>query len=109
MTAAFKKFDVDDCGTLDYKEFSSLIKKANIGLSDTQLYELMCYIDEDDNAVVDLKEFVNSFDMVSGCHIIVVTLRLASQPAPLVSTISSFSTNAKALFSGFYEIVTSAQ
>ncbi len=64
MKSAFKRFDLDDSGTIDYGEFESFLKLLDIGISDRQICELMCDIDQDGNTVIDLAEFAGRFEMV---------------------------------------------
>ncbi len=64
LESAYKKFDIDHSGSIDYSEFVDTLKGLDIGLSDKQIYELMRSVDADENAKIDFKEFSERFEVV---------------------------------------------
>ncbi len=63
LESAYKKFDIDNSGSIDYFEFVETLKGLDIGLNDQQIYELMRSVDVDDNAKIDFKEFAERFEV----------------------------------------------
>lgn len=61
LEEAFRIFDVNDDGSIEYSEFVQTLKNLNIGLTDEQIYELMRTIDDDHNSLIDMKEFSQRF------------------------------------------------
>jgi len=61
---AYKLFDVNDDGTVEYHEFVTALKKLDLGLSDAQLFDFMGYLDEDRNSHLDFDEFVARFQII---------------------------------------------
>eukprot|EP00946_MAST-07B_sp_MAST-7B-sp1_P001214 g1214.t1 len=57
LEEAFRVFDVNDDGSIEYAEFVQTLRNLNIGLTDEQIYELMRTIDDDQNSLIDMKEF----------------------------------------------------
>lgn len=65
VTQAYKLFDVNDDGCVEYIEFVNALKKLDLGLSDAQLYDLMGYLDEDRDNHIDFSEFLARFQVVN--------------------------------------------
>ncbi|KAH9124032.1 hypothetical protein AeMF1_005128 [Aphanomyces euteiches] len=61
---AFKVFDTDDSGTIEYDEFMNILQKMDTGLSDQQMFELMRTADTNDDGRLDFKEFVSRFEVI---------------------------------------------
>ncbi|ETW00195.1 hypothetical protein H310_07593 [Aphanomyces invadans] len=61
---AFKVFDTDDNGTIEYDEFMNILKSMDTGLSDQQMFELMRTADTNDDGRLDFKEFFSRFDVI---------------------------------------------
>jgi len=64
VNEAFRMFDTDQSGTIEYEEFIKLLKQLDIGLSEQQIYELMRGLDQDNNSVIDPREFASRFEIV---------------------------------------------
>ena len=60
---AFKYFDLNDDGSIEYAEFVQRIKDLNVGLTDNQIFELMRTIDGDGNSLIDMHEFSERFQI----------------------------------------------
>ena len=60
---AFKYFDLNDDGSIEYSEFVQRIKELNVGLTDNQIFELMRTIDGDGNSLIDMHEFSERFQI----------------------------------------------
>lgn len=54
---AYKLFDVNDDGLIEYEEFVNAMHTLKLGLSDKQLYELMSSIDIDRDSTISFDEF----------------------------------------------------
>jgi EF-hand domain pair len=54
---AYKLFDVNDDGLVEYEEFVNGMHALELGLSDKQLYELMSSIDVDRDSSISFDEF----------------------------------------------------
>ena len=54
---AFEMFDEDEDGILSYREFITCVRKLDLGLSDTQVYELMRAADTKQDGTISLSEF----------------------------------------------------
>lgn len=63
-TEAYRMFDVNDDGTVEYHEFVNALKKLDLGLSDAQLFDFMGYLDEDRDSHIDFDEFVARFQVI---------------------------------------------
>ena len=61
---AFQMFDVDGSGEIDYDEFVGTMKRLDCGLTDDQIFELNRGMDNDQDQVVDLSEFLERFESV---------------------------------------------
>ena len=61
---AFKLFDVDNSGEIDYDEFVGTMKRLDCGLTDDQIFELNRGMDNDQDQVVDMSEFLERFESV---------------------------------------------
>ena len=70
---AYKVFDVNEDGTVEYSEFVNAVKKLDLGLSDAQLFDFMGYLDEDRNSHIDFDEFVARFQVVHEQRLAVVS------------------------------------
>lgn len=64
VESAYKLFDVNDDGCVEYIEFVNALKKLDLGLSDAQLFDFMGYLDEDRDNHIDFREFINRFQVV---------------------------------------------
>ena len=60
---AFKFFDLNDDGSIEYSEFVQRIRDLNVGLTDNQIFELMRTIDGDGNSLIDMHEFSARFQL----------------------------------------------
>ena len=63
LKEAFKVFDINDDGSIEYEEFLETLKGLNLGLTDQQIFELMRSIDENANATIDFNEFASRFQV----------------------------------------------
>lgn len=63
LAGAFRLFDADADGFVEYEEFMSVLKELDIGLTDEQIYELMRSVDTDKDSLIDFKEFAARFEM----------------------------------------------
>lgn len=61
LEEAYRQFDSDKSGIVDYSEFVKTLKSLDVGLTDQQIYELMRSVDVDDNACIDFNEFAERF------------------------------------------------
>jgi protein phosphatase len=59
IEAFYKQFDVNDDGKIEYLEFVSALESLNLGLTRSQIYELMGSIDMDKDGCIDFEEFAN--------------------------------------------------
>lgn len=64
LEEAYKMFDVNADGKVEFAEFVDAMEKLDVGLSRRQLYELMRSIDKDRDAHIDFKEFADRFQVV---------------------------------------------
>lgn len=64
MEQAFKVFDTDASGFIEYDEFLDALKKMDTGLSDQQIFELMRTADTNDDGRIDFAEFVQRFEVI---------------------------------------------
>ncbi len=60
---AFRVFDVNDDGSIEYSEFVQTLRDLDVGLTDDQIYELMRTIDGDQNSLIDMHEFSERFQI----------------------------------------------
>ncbi|CAK9022140.1 Serine/threonine-protein phosphatase with EF-hands 1 (PPEF-1) (DRES10) (Protein phosphatase with EF calcium-binding domain) (PPEF) [Durusdinium trenchii] len=63
LEGAYKKFDTNDDGKIEYEEFVRTLKQLNVGLTDQQIFELMRSVDVDDDAHINFKEFAERFEV----------------------------------------------
>lgn len=61
---AFSSFDQDGDGIISRSEFSSALRKLNIGLSATQIDDVLSYIDKDGDGQISYFEFVRQFGVI---------------------------------------------
>ncbi|KDO21505.1 hypothetical protein SPRG_12469 [Saprolegnia parasitica CBS 223.65] len=61
---AFRIFDADANGTIEYDEFMATLKGMDTGLSEQQMFELMRTADTNDDGRLDFKEFVQRFEVI---------------------------------------------
>ena len=54
----FKKYNLDDDGTLNLNEFSKLIKKVDPGLTNKEIEYAFRYFDSDGGAEISQQEFI---------------------------------------------------
>jgi protein phosphatase len=64
LEQAFKVFDADSNGFIEYEEFMSTLKKMDTGLSDQQIFELMRTADTNDDGRIDFNEFAQRFEVI---------------------------------------------
>lgn len=64
LEEAYKLFDVNEDGTVEYKEFVAALKKLDLGLTEQQLYNLMGHIDTDKDSHINFAEFAGRFEVV---------------------------------------------
>uniref|UniRef100_H3GLM9 Serine/threonine-protein phosphatase n=1 Tax=Phytophthora ramorum TaxID=164328 RepID=H3GLM9_PHYRM len=64
MQQAFKVFDADSSGFIEYEEFLSTLKKMDTGLSDQQVFALMRTADTNDDGRIDFNEFAQRFEVI---------------------------------------------
>ncbi|OWZ06024.1 Serine/threonine-protein phosphatase [Phytophthora megakarya] len=64
MQQAFKVFDADSSGFIEYEEFLSTLKRMDTGLSDQQVFALMRTADSNDDGRIDFNEFVQRFEVI---------------------------------------------
>ena len=55
---AFMRFDTDESGYLDRREFKSLMQSSELGLSKKEIRRIMSEADENDDGVLEYREFV---------------------------------------------------
>lgn len=53
LQQAFRRFDVDANGYIEYHEFVSTLRALNLNLSEQQIYELMSGLDTDHDSRID--------------------------------------------------------
>uniref|UniRef100_M4BRF7 Serine/threonine-protein phosphatase n=1 Tax=Hyaloperonospora arabidopsidis (strain Emoy2) TaxID=559515 RepID=M4BRF7_HYAAE len=61
---AFKVFDADLNGFIEYDEFVSTLKQMDTGLADQQIFELMRTADTNDDGRIDFNEFAQRFEVI---------------------------------------------
>jgi protein phosphatase len=61
---AYKLFDVNSDGRIEYSEFVSAMERLDLGLTRSQVYELMRSIDTDKDSHIDFAEFASRFKVV---------------------------------------------
>jgi protein phosphatase len=59
--SAYKKFDANADGQIEYAEFVKALKSLDVGLTEQQTYDLMRSVDVDADAHIDFKEFAGRF------------------------------------------------
>jgi protein phosphatase len=64
MEQAFKVFDADSSGFIEYDEFLSTLKRMDTGLSDQQVFALMRTADTNDDGRIDFSEFAQRFEVI---------------------------------------------
>ncbi|CAI5730898.1 unnamed protein product [Hyaloperonospora brassicae] len=64
MQQAFKVFDADLNGFIEYEEFVSTLKQMDTGLADQQIFELMRTADTNDDGRIDFNEFAQRFEVI---------------------------------------------
>ncbi|KAE9362136.1 hypothetical protein PF008_g347 [Phytophthora fragariae] len=64
MQQAFKVFDADSNGFIEYEEFLSTLKRMDTGLSDQQVFALMRTADTNDDGRIDFNEFAQRFEVI---------------------------------------------
>ena len=67
--AAFRVFDKDGSGAIDYDEFSHMLRELDVGLSNAQVQEVMRAMDTDANGQIDLQEVEEKFDGIFERHV----------------------------------------
>ncbi|DBA02183.1 TPA: hypothetical protein N0F65_004818 [Lagenidium giganteum] len=82
LEQAFKIFDADSNGFIEYQEFMDTLKKMDTGLSEQQVFELMRTADTNDDGRIDFTEFAQRFE------VIFTDLRQSS-PSPTASQTST--------------------
>eukprot|EP00750_Incisomonas_marina_P024768 INCI5146.12.p1 GENE.INCI5146.12~~INCI5146.12.p1 ORF type:complete len:677 (+),score=136.13 INCI5146.12:249-2279(+) len=60
LMEAFRKFDGDASGSIDFRELSQVNKRLNLGLRPAELKMVFQSMDADDSGSIDVKEFLNS-------------------------------------------------
>jgi len=63
LEAAYRRFDANADGTIEYEEFMKTLKSLDIGLTDQQIFELMRSVDVDEDAHINFKEFAERFEV----------------------------------------------
>ena len=63
VDGAFRHFDANDDGCIEYEEFSDTLKSLDIGLDDQQIFQLMCSMDRNRDGTIDLQEFRDRFGL----------------------------------------------
>ena len=58
---AWKRFDSNTDGKIEFSEFVETLKSLDVGLTDHQIYELMTSVDADADAHIDFVEFSSRF------------------------------------------------
>ncbi|KAL7682977.1 putative serine/threonine-protein phosphatase with EF-hands [Plasmopara halstedii] len=64
MQQAFKVFDTDSSGFIEYEEFLNTLKQMDTGLSDQQVFALMRTADTNDDGRIDFNEFAHRFEVI---------------------------------------------
>lgn len=64
MEQAFKVFDTDSSGFIEYEEFFNTLKQMDTGLSDQQVFALMRTADTNNDGRIDFHEFVQRFEVI---------------------------------------------
>ncbi len=57
MKAAFNLFDKDGSGRISYEEMKEVVHKASIGLSQSELDEIISTIDKNQDGSIEFTEF----------------------------------------------------
>ena len=61
VRGAFRKFDADSSGSLDYNEFRGVLRRYNIEMSDKNYMDVMHKFDPDGSGHIDYREFLERF------------------------------------------------
>lgn len=86
---AFKVFDTDANGFIEYEEFMEALKKMDTGLSDQQIFELMRTADTNDDGRIDFTEFMQRFEVIFTDLKQVPSTPTSASEAALVSALAS--------------------
>eukprot|EP01052_Picozoa_sp_SAG31_P029820 SAG31_NODE_3001_length_4799_cov_3.189362_2_plen_1003_part_00 len=62
VAALFNACDEDNSGTMDVDEFDKAMKRLGLGLSQSQMNELVSVFDEDGNGQIEVSELTSSID-----------------------------------------------
>jgi len=63
MEKAYRQFDTNDDGIIQFQEFIEMIKRLDNSITDEQIYELMRSMDVNDDAHIDYNEFAEKFKL----------------------------------------------
>ena len=64
----FRTLDKDGSGALDYAEFAVALKRMGLGLSPTQVRQLIDVMDENHDGLIDCGEFVSNLELARQNH-----------------------------------------
>ena len=64
MEEAFRLFDIDANGFIEYNEFIQTLKTLDTGLSEQQVFELMRAVDTNNDGRIEFTEFVQRFEVI---------------------------------------------